>query len=98
MALCAFRGLLALPFLELLLQLRGLGKLLVEDGGCDGTPKALALIGQLGGLRRHDFGDREEGVQVDQNLRFLDIRVSYTSYNTMLCVFEFIDTFEPGSV
>lgn len=57
-----FGGFYALPFFKFLLELRGLGVLLVEDCRSDGVPKALAFVWKLGCWRRYDFGDGEERV------------------------------------
>lgn len=61
-ALGPFSGFYALPFLEFLLELCGLGVLLVEDCRSNGVPKALAFVWELVGWRRYDFRDREERV------------------------------------
>ena len=61
-ALGPFSGFYALPLFKFLLELGGLGVLLVEDCRSDGSPKALALVWELGGCRRYDFGDWEERV------------------------------------
>lgn len=65
-ALGPFGGFDTLPFFEILLKLRGLGVLLVEDCRSNGVPKALAFVWELVGWRRYDFGYREERVKVDQ--------------------------------
>lgn len=61
----ALGGFLALPLFELLLDFCGLGVLLGEDSGGDGGPEAAGFVGELGGGWGDDFGDGEEGFEVD---------------------------------
>lgn len=61
-ALGPLSGFYALPFFEFLLELRGLGVLLVENCRSNGVPKALAFVWQLVDWRWYNFGDRKERV------------------------------------
>lgn len=57
---------LALLLFEFLFEFRGFGVASFFDGGGHGGPEALGFVGELVGERGDDFGEGEEGAEVDE--------------------------------